>query len=113
MRRRRLAPVAEVRRVGAAGGGGAGRDRGAGGYPDPDVAERPIEDVRPMARRMHPGVDDRARRAEAARSPGDVLADAPGVGAVEVMRRADTALQRRAAGALVREEALTDHQPRV
>src|SRR5688572_23364435 len=68
-------PEAEVRRVDAARFAPAARraDREA----DADLTEVPVEDVRAVARAVHPGVHDRLRRARVAQPPGDVLAVRP------------------------------------
>src|SRR3954453_10904336 len=44
---------------------------------DAEVAEAPAEDVVPVARRVHPGVEDGAHGAVPAAAPGDVLPGPP------------------------------------
>src|SRR5258705_7309019 len=105
MRRRTLAPVAEVRRVRPAAGCRAGRARGARGDADADVGVAAVEDVRRVAGRAHPRTHDAARGAERAGAPRDVLANGPRPGTVEVVRAVHARLQRRAGRADVREEA--------
>src|SRR4051794_35912235 len=99
------AALAEVGRVGAAVGarGRAFRD------PDADVAERPVEDVRAVPWRVHPGADHGPWRAQPALAPADVLAERVAEDAAQVAGGAHARRERRAARGDVVEEVLGDH----
>src|SRR5215208_4590304 len=96
----------EVRRVGRAVL--AAGHRVAGGDPDPDLAELAPQDVRPVARRLHPGTLDLGRRGEAAGAPGDVLAQRPAVPA-GVAGAEDAIRHVRAAARVMVEVVARDH----
>src|SRR3954469_1994071 len=58
--------------------------------PQPDLVEARVQDVRAMARAVHPRVDDARRRRVVPAAPGDVLAErVAAVGAAQVVSRAD------------------------
>ena len=59
---------------------GAVPDRRAVDEPDPDVAERRVEDHGAVRRAVHPRVDDGLRGGRARRRPAEVLADDPARG---------------------------------
>ena len=61
-------------------GPGAVPDRRAVDEPDPDVAERRVEDHRAVRRAVHPRVDDGLRGGRVRRRPAEVLADDPARG---------------------------------
>src|SRR4051794_37143860 len=94
-----------------------GRARAAGrraeGDADPDLAEAAVEDVGAVAGRVHPGVDDPGGRHGAPGRPGDVLAQRPRAGALEVVGALDALGHRGAGGGDVAEEAPDDHLARV
>src|SRR3954447_17035032 len=83
----RLAPCAEVRRVGRAVRVAALRR--TRGDADPDLAEAAAEDVLAVRRAVHPLADDRDRRGVGAGAPRDVLADGPSADARQVAGVAD------------------------
>src|SRR3954451_3152635 len=97
----------------AGAGRGARPARRAGGEADADLAEGPVEDVRAVPGRAHPGAHDLPRRGVAAGAPREVLAQRPAVYAAQVARVADPLLHRRPAGRDVGEEALAHHEARV
>ena len=78
---------AEVRGVGRARLRGREPHGHTGLDADADLAERALQDVRAVARRVHPAALDLVRGREPARAPGDVLADRPGAGAARVAVR--------------------------
>src|SRR3954447_22312045 len=91
---------AEVRRVRAGRVPGAA-DRGVIGHADPDLAERAVEDVRPVAGAVHPHPHDHPGPAVAPAAPGQVLAHDPAVRAVQVAGAADAVEERAAAQRVV------------
>src|SRR5919197_3870007 len=62
---------------------------GAHGDRDADLAVGRLEDVRPVRRRVQPGVDEAARAGQLAHAPGQVLAHGPAPAAAHVAGRAD------------------------
>ena len=93
-------------------GPGAVPDRRAVDEPDPDVAERRVEDHRAVRRAVHPRVDDRLRGGRVRRRPAEVLADDPARGG-QVPGAPRALVDGPAARRHVREVAAGDHVGRV
>src|SRR5436190_67301 len=60
-------------------------DRRAARDAKPDLAEAPVQDVRAVARAVHPRVDDVGRGCPLPAAPGDVLANRVAVRATQVV----------------------------
>ena len=101
------AEVLGVERSGLSFGERGGRPRLD---PDPGFAEGAGEDVGAVPGRGHPGVDDRPRRGQPHRAPGDVLADhIPVLRVGDVAAGADPLQRCFAVGRDVREVVLVGH----